>query len=82
LRSVTMFRVRAGLTQQELADRVGVKQATINRYETGERSPRPEVMGRLADALGVEKWDLTYAEQVMERRIEVEKLVEEFALPG
>ena len=77
-----MFRIRAGLTQQELADLVGVAQATINRYENGERSPSPEVLGRLADALGVEPWDLTYAEQVMERRHAVERLVEEYAPAG
>ncbi len=73
-----MFRIRAGLTQQELAERVGVSQAAINRYETGERSPRPATLGRLADVLGVQEWDLIYAEQVMERRHAVERLVEEF----
>jgi transcriptional regulator with XRE-family HTH domain len=82
LRALTIFRIRAGLTQQELADLVGVAQATINRYEKGERTPRPATLGRLADALGVEEWDLTYAEQVMERRHAVERLVEEYALAG
>ncbi len=80
MRSITMFRIKAGLNQTELAERVGVRQATIARYENGTRSPSPEALGRLADALGVEEWDLTYAEQVMERRHAVERAVEEFAL--
>ena len=61
---------------------MGVSQAAINRYETGKRSPRPATLGRLADALGVEEWDLTYADRVMERRHAVERLVEKFALAG
>lgn len=80
MRSITLYRIRAGMNQTELAERVGVRQATIARYEAGTRSPSPEVLGRLADALGVEEWDLTYAEQVMERRHAVEKVVEEYAL--
>lgn len=72
-----MFRIRAGLNQTELAERVGVAQATIARYENRTRSPRSEALGRLADALGVEPWDLAYAEQVMERRLAVERLAEE-----
>jgi len=80
LRSITMYRIQAGLNQTELAERVGVAQATIARYEAGTRSPSPEVLGRLADALGVEEWDLTYADQVMQRRHTVERLVEEFAV--
>ncbi len=82
MRSITMYRIRTGMNQTELAERVGVRQATIARYEAGTRSPSPEVLGRLAEALGVEPWDLSYAEEVMGRRLEVEKLVEEFALPA
>jgi DNA-binding XRE family transcriptional regulator len=44
LRSITMYRVQAGMTQQKLADAVGVTQASINRYEKGERTPGPAVM--------------------------------------
>ncbi len=76
---MTMYRIKAGLNQTQLAERAGVRQATIARYENGTRSPSPEALGRLADALGVQEWDLTYAEQLMERRHAVERVVEEFA---
>ena len=32
-------RVRAGLTQQELAERAGVAQSVISVYESGQRQP-------------------------------------------
>lgn len=42
-----------GLTQKDLADRLGVKQPTIGRYEAGERVPDEAAMKRLAEELGV-----------------------------
>lgn len=39
------------LTQQELADRVGVSLMTVLRWEKGERTPNTSVMNRLADSL-------------------------------
>jgi transcriptional regulator with XRE-family HTH domain len=46
------FRLRAGLTQEALADRSGVSTSTIRRLETGTRSnPRRASLLQLADAL-------------------------------
>lgn len=42
-----------GLTQAELADRAGVTQAALSRYENGLREPEAEALGGLAAALGV-----------------------------
>ncbi|MGF7151305.1 DNA-binding XRE family transcriptional regulator [Sphingomonas zeicaulis] len=36
-----------GLTQQELADLLGVVIATVSRYETGDRIPEAETMRRI-----------------------------------
>ncbi len=41
-----------GLTQQELADRLGVHQEVITRWETGGREPRVRAAVRLSEALG------------------------------
>ena len=47
-------RVRAGLTQRELADRAGVSVRTIRYLERGEISrPHKESLRRLADAIGL-----------------------------
>lgn len=47
------LRKAAKLTQLELAQRVNVAQASINRYEKGTRSPRPSVAARIAVVLNI-----------------------------
>lgn len=42
-----------GLTQAELAEAASVTQAALSRYEHDLRHPEPDVLGRLARALGV-----------------------------
>ncbi len=48
-----MVRESRGLSQVELARRVNVKSATINRYEQGVRNPDPEMLDALANELEV-----------------------------
>lgn len=45
-------RSRAGLTQQEVADRMGTTQAVIARLETGGRLPSTRTLERYATATG------------------------------
>ena len=47
------FRKEKGLTQQALADRVGVHVIQIHRYESGSSQPSLEVIKNLAVALSV-----------------------------
>lgn len=55
---VSTLRSRAGLTQQELAARCEVGQATISRIERGTLVPDVLLTGRLASALGVSRAEL------------------------
>ncbi len=48
------LRKKAGLSQTELADAVGVPQTTIAHWEQSSTPPRSEVLPKLAKALGVE----------------------------
>ncbi|GAA1727496.1 ImmA/IrrE family metallo-endopeptidase [Brachybacterium phenoliresistens] len=48
-----VLRRASGLTQGELADRVGMTQATLSRYEHDLREVDDDAAQRLADALGV-----------------------------
>jgi transcriptional regulator with XRE-family HTH domain len=43
-----------GLTQQGLAERAGVSQATITRIENGDRAPSTAMVEKLLGALGVQ----------------------------
>lgn len=51
-------RQRRKLTQQALADKVGIRQETIARLETGKRQPSMDLLYRLAKALKVKVGDL------------------------
>ena len=45
-------RNKEGLTQKELARRMGTKQSVISRFESGKTNPTLDFLYRLADALG------------------------------
>ena len=47
------FRKSIGLTQTELAERIGIMQQVYYRYETGRNMPPVEIVLRIADAFNV-----------------------------
>jgi transcriptional regulator with XRE-family HTH domain len=47
-------RERAGLTQVELADRLGVVSQLVNMIENGKRAPPLETLQRIGEVLGLE----------------------------
>jgi transcriptional regulator with XRE-family HTH domain len=48
-------RVRAGLTQKQLAHKAGVDEVTVNHIENDKRKrrPHPSTIHKLAEALGI-----------------------------
>jgi putative transcriptional regulator len=52
-----------GMSQQELADRVGVTRQTVHSVETGKYKPTVELALRLARCLGVRVEDLFELEE-------------------
>lgn len=55
---IMKYRIVRGLTQEQLAEKLNTKKATISRYERGQRQPRLEQLIKIADALGVSVMDL------------------------
>ncbi len=51
-RQLIEARARAGLTQQELADRMGTTQPVIARLESGRQKPTTKTLERFAKATG------------------------------
>lgn len=51
--NVARLRTQAGLTQTELAEKIGVTRVHVTRIETGVSSPSAEVLFALCDALKV-----------------------------
>lgn len=52
------WRLERGLTQEQLADRLGTSHVTISRWETGKRQPNLDAQEAIAEALGIEAVDL------------------------
>ena len=51
-------RLAAGLTQAQLAERLGIQQTSIARYESGTREPLASTLKQLALALNCAMEDL------------------------
>lgn len=49
----TELRKRAGISQSELADKLGVKQNAVSNWETGQAKPKLDTIKKLAEILQV-----------------------------
>ena len=47
------WRRKEGLTQADLAAKIGVSQAAICQWETGALTPSPLMIGQLSEVLGI-----------------------------
>ncbi|MBO5473086.1 MAG: helix-turn-helix transcriptional regulator [Lachnospiraceae bacterium] len=56
--NIRMARNATGISQTELANRVGSGKSAISRYENGAQKPSLETLMRVADALDVDLVDL------------------------
>jgi transcriptional regulator with XRE-family HTH domain len=55
---LAQWREQRGLTQQQLADRLGTTDVTVSRWETGKRQPTLNVQAAIAEALDIHPLDL------------------------
>ena len=60
-KTIAKLRVRKGLTQAQLAEKIEMAAAHINRLEHDRMKPRPKTLERIAEALSVSKEDLMLA---------------------
>lgn len=65
-RHIRQYRKVAGLTQEELAQKVGISTMSIRRYEGGERVAPREMIESIAAALGVDPYSLYDFDQASE----------------
>lgn len=50
---ILMLREEKDMKQKELAELVGITEATLSRYENGKREPKSEIVSRIAKVLNV-----------------------------
>ena len=51
IRAIIKARMRKGVTQEELAEKIGTKQSVISRLESGRANPSVAFLKKLAQAL-------------------------------
>ena len=56
--AIRKLRSASGMTQSTLAAKCNAQQPTISAWEAGKITPDQESLGRLAEALGVKRWQL------------------------
>ena len=56
-------RKKAGLTQKELADKLGISYVGVSHWENGQRNPKLSTLARIADALSIPVIDLLTTEK-------------------
>ena len=77
-RYIRQYRKVAGLTQEELAQKVGISTMSIRRYESGERIASRELIHTIAAALNVDFYSLAswgQATKALEDRINARERV-------
>lgn len=56
IKEIVAFRIQQGITQKELADKIGTKQSSISRFEKSMKMPSISFLTQITNALGLE-WD-------------------------
>ena len=65
---IKLARKAAGLTQKQLADRLGISPVNISQLENNARAPKFETLKRIAEALGTTPRDMVYYDSDIARR--------------
>jgi len=67
--NIRRFRLNAGLSQEELAERADISAPYMGALERGEKWPGPETFTGLARGLGIEPHDLMRPENASSREV-------------
>ena len=73
-------RKKAGLTQAELASKLGISYVGVSQWENNLRNPKPETLRRIADALDVD-WLELYGEPTEEDKADLIKVIQSIGMP-
>ena len=60
---IKKIRLEKGMTQKEVAEKCGLFDSTIRKYESGRQNPKIETGEKIASAVGVNPMLLVYGEE-------------------
>ena len=78
--TIKQLREAKGLTQTELAERIGVSSKTISKWETAKGLPDISLLQPLAQALGISLIELMNGEHIINRNVSGNLLRSKFAV--
>lgn len=73
------LRTKAGLTQAELARRLGISPSAVGMYEQGRREPDQTILAKLCDVLHTTSDKLLGIVQTEKKRRDISDLIDEFS---
>ena len=56
IKEIITYRIKMGMTQQDLANKIGTKQSSISRFEKAMKMPSISFLTQITNALGLE-WE-------------------------
>lgn len=71
------LRTNAGMSQEELGNKLGLAKSTISMYESGTREPSLEILEAIADTFNVDMNTLTDSKKSAEVSTELQEYLEE-----
>lgn len=77
--NIKKFRKLKGLTQKELAEKLGITQKSVAQYERTNKLPKLETLLYIADALDITLNGLLFGKSDLESEKALEKAMEETA---
>lgn len=78
--NIKKYRKEKGLTQKELADKIGKGFSTVQKYELNISQPPIDVLNRIADTLDIDVSKLFYIENTLNQSSEDEAQRQEMYL--
>ena len=69
-KNVKIERIKKDLTQEQLAELIGIEPQSLSYMETGKFSPSPDTLQKLGEVLKVQPYEFYYFEQISEKEME------------
>lgn len=71
-KKIQIIRKSKGLTQERLAELIGIETPSLSYLETGKYSPSIETLQKLSDALQVQPWEFYYFDFISDEQMKYE----------